>query len=64
MIGYRPKGFSWTGEQSLVDAKCLADQNGGLYIAAETEDDLILALEKTLGCPMVTQQAWPKYGTD
>ena len=63
VIGYRPKGFSWTGEQSLVDAKCLADQNGGLYIAAETEDDLILALEKTLGCPMVTQQAWPKYGT-
>jgi Ca-activated chloride channel family protein len=30
VIGYRPKGFSWTGEQSLVDAKCLADQNGGL----------------------------------
>ena len=58
VIGYRPKGFSWTGEQSLVDAKCLADQNGGLYIAAETEDDLILALEKTLGCPMVTQQAY------
>jgi hypothetical protein len=37
VIGYRPKGFSWTGEQSLVDAKCLADQNGGLYIAAETK---------------------------
>ena len=37
VIGYRPKGFSWTGEQSLVDAKCLADQNGGLYIAAENK---------------------------
>ena len=57
VIGYRTKGFSWTGEQSLIDAKCLADQSGGLYIAAETEEDLIVALEKTLGCPMVTQRA-------
>ena len=64
VIGYRPKGFSWTGEQSLIDAKCLADQSGGLYIAAETEDDLIVALEKTLGCPMVTQQAQPVAGTE
>ena len=52
VIGYRPPNFSWTGEQSLVDAKCLADRNGGLYIAAETEEDLIAALEKTLDCPM------------
>ena len=60
IIGYRgPKGFSWTGEQSLVDAKCLADQNGGLYIAAETKDDVIAALEKTLDCPMVTERALP-----
>lgn len=55
VIGYRPKGFSWTGEQSILEAKCLAETNGGLYLTAESEDELIAALEKTLGCPMVTQ---------
>jgi Ca-activated chloride channel homolog len=62
VIGYRPKGFSWTGEESILGAKCLADENGGLYIAAVTKDDLIEALEKTLGCPMVTQHAAPARG--
>jgi Ca-activated chloride channel homolog len=55
VIGYRPKGYSWTGEQSIVDARCLADQTGGLYISVETEDDLVAALEKTLDCPMTTE---------
>lgn len=59
VIGYRPPNFSWTGEQSLVDAKCLADRNGGLYIAAETEEDLIVALEKTLDCPMSARGPLP-----
>jgi Ca-activated chloride channel family protein len=59
VVGYRPKGFSWTGEQSILSAKCLADENGGLYIAAETKDELIEALDKTLGCPMVTQRIAP-----
>jgi Ca-activated chloride channel family protein len=57
VIGYRPKYFSWTGEQSIVDARCLADQNGGLYVSAETREDLIEALTKTLDCPMVTQKS-------
>lgn len=59
VIGYRPKGFSWTGEESILGAKCLADENGGLYIAAETREELIEALDKTLGCPMVTRRAAP-----
>jgi Ca-activated chloride channel homolog len=59
VIGYRVKDFSWTGEQSLIDAKCLAEQTGGLYITAETEQDLVEALEKTLGCPMLSQRAVP-----
>jgi Ca-activated chloride channel family protein len=59
VIGYRPKGFSWTGEESILGAKCLADENGGLYIAAVTKDDLVEALEKTLGCPMVTDRSAP-----
>jgi Ca-activated chloride channel family protein len=59
VIGFRPKGFSWTGEESILGAKCLADENGGLYIAAETREELIEALDKTLGCPMVTQRVAP-----
>ena len=27
IIGYRMKDFSWTGEQSILDAKCLAEEN-------------------------------------
>jgi Ca-activated chloride channel family protein len=43
------------GEQSLLDVKCLAEKNGGLYLPVESEDELIAALERTLGCPMVTE---------
>ena len=49
------KDFSWTGEQSILDVKCLAEANGGLYITAETEEELVEALEKTLGCPMLSR---------
>ena len=56
VIGFRMKDFSWTGEQSILDVKCLAEQNGGLYISADARQDLIDALEKTLGCPMLTQR--------
>ncbi len=55
VIGFRYQNFSWTGGQSLLDLRCLADQNGGLYIRANTEDDLVKALQKTLNCPMLTQ---------
>ena len=53
VIGIRVKGC---GEQSLLDTECLADQNGGLYIGVESEDDLAKALEKTLGCPMLSDR--------
>ena len=55
VIGFRLKNFSWTGEQSILDAKCLAEQNGGLYITAESHEELVEALEKTLGCPMLSR---------
>ena len=58
IIGIRVKGLSaWTGEQSILETKCLAEQNNGLYIPVETEDDLITAFEKTLGCPVLSQGA-------
>jgi Ca-activated chloride channel homolog len=56
IIGLRVKNYTWMGEQALLDTKCLAEENGGLYIPVETEEELIAALEKTLGCPMVTER--------
>ena len=54
VIGLRVKGLSWTGEANIVETQCLAEHNGGLYLTPETTDDLIAALEKTLGCPKVS----------
>ena len=59
VIGIRVKGYTWMGEQSLLDTECLAEQNGGLYIGVESEDDLAKALERTLGCPMLSESALP-----
>jgi Ca-activated chloride channel family protein len=55
IIGLRVKGYTWMGEQSVVEAKCLAERNRGLYLTVETEDELMEALEKALGCPMTTR---------
>jgi Ca-activated chloride channel homolog len=55
IISLRVKGYTWTSEQNILEAKCLAEQNGGLYLPVETQDELMEALEKTLGCPMTTE---------
>ena len=55
VIGFRYKGYSWTGTNSIVDLMCIADQNNGLYIKADDETELIEALKKTLDCPMLSQ---------
>jgi Ca-activated chloride channel homolog len=55
VIGFRYDGFSWTGGgNSVMELMCLADENNGLYIKANSEDELVEALEKTLDCPMVS----------
>ena len=54
VVGYQLKNFRWTGAQSFLDVKCLAEETGGLYITAENRQDLIQAFEKTLGCPMMS----------
>jgi len=59
IIGYRVENFSWTGEQSIIEAKCLAERNNGLYITAKNQEDLVAAFEKTLDCPMISQRAVP-----
>jgi len=57
IIGFRMKGFSWTGENSILDAKCLAQENNGLYISADNKDDLVAALKATLECPMTSENS-------
>jgi len=54
VIGYQLKAFRWTGAQSFLDVKCLAEETGGLYITAENRQDLVEAFQKTLGCPMMS----------
>ena len=57
VISFRYQAYSWTGEQSIGEARCLAEQNSGFYITVDTEQDLVTALEKTLDCPMISQAA-------
>ena len=49
VIGYRDGQ-----QQGYFMARCMADQTGGQYISASNEDDLVKALRKTLGCPLLT----------
>jgi len=60
VIGFQMKDFYWTGEQSVLDVKCLAESNGGLYITAQNQEELVEAFEKTLGCPMMSQWVRPE----
>ena len=55
VIAFRYDGFSWTGGNNVMDLMCLAEQNHGIYTKANSEAELVEALEKTLDCPMVSQ---------
>ena len=59
VISFRYQSYSWTGEQSIEETKCLAQSSGGLYITVDTEQDLVAALDKTLDCPMISQGVAP-----
>jgi Ca-activated chloride channel family protein len=63
VIGYKVRAdfFSW-GNPEQTDrtavtsvAKCLAQKTGGLYVSAETVDELSDAMEQTLGCLLIGQ---------
>jgi Ca-activated chloride channel family protein len=55
VIAFRYEGSDWGGGMSVLDLMCVADANGGLYVKANSEDELTEALEKTLDCPMISQ---------
>jgi Ca-activated chloride channel family protein len=60
VIGYRLEE-GWTGQQSRLESKCLAHQNNGVFITAKTEAELVASLERTLGCPLVSQNVIAKH---
>jgi Ca-activated chloride channel family protein len=59
VIGFRASGdfFAWNNpEQTFGEdtvAKCFADRTGGTFATAETVDELVEALNRTLGCPVI-----------
>lgn len=63
VIGFRVRGAHFVWPDQPLDAtiepvaRCLADQTGGLYVHAETLDDLVGALRQTLGCPVFSDLA-------
>ncbi len=57
VIGYRD------GESEYFKARCIADETGGKYYAVSTEDQLIEALRKTLGCPFLTEKTRPRFAS-
>lgn len=53
VISYRTENYSWVGEFSVLDTKCLAEENNGFYITAYSYQELVEAFEKALDCPMI-----------
>ena len=60
VIGFRAvvDFFAWNNPEqdphnSTTVARCLADETGGYFVTTETIDELVAALQKTLGCPVV-----------
>lgn len=53
VIGYRMRELATTN--GYVQSRCMTDSTGGLYISVETSEQLVEALQKTLGCPAVSE---------
>lgn len=60
---FDPKHFGTGGFEKGVEtqARCLADLTGGLYVSAENTDELVGALQQTLGCALLSE-AEPRGG--
>ena len=60
VIGFRAvvDFFAWNNPEqdphtSTTVARCLSDETGGLFVKTETVDELVAALQRTLGCPVI-----------
>jgi Ca-activated chloride channel family protein len=54
VIGYRARDS--TEVSGVLQSRCLAEETGGLYISAETTDELASAFQRALGCPIVSRR--------
>lgn len=52
VIGYRLEAAA--SAEGMFETRCLAEKTGGLYIAANSTEDLVEALRKTLSCQFIT----------
>lgn len=65
VIGFkvRDRFFQWDSQDAAKSgdsaARCLAEETGGLYVSTETTQELIEALQKSLACPVLTEQRAP-----
>ena len=59
VIGYRMQDLISQREQGVTDMKCLAATTGGRFIGAGSIDELVAALNKTLGCPLIAKRRAP-----
>jgi Ca-activated chloride channel family protein len=59
VIGFRVvvDFFSWNNPEqdptSTSVSRCLADTTGGLFVSTETVDELVAALQETMGCALI-----------
>ncbi len=60
VIGFRAvvDFFAWNNPEqdptgTTLVAECLAEQTGGMFVTTETVGDLVAALRRTLGCPLI-----------
>ena len=53
VIGFGMTAF-WTGGQSAIDVRCIAEATGGLHIGTNSQEELVEAFQKTLGCAMMS----------
>ncbi|MDJ0827132.1 MAG: VWA domain-containing protein [Rhodobacter sp.] len=68
VIGFRvrPDYFEWESNEgagqreTVAVAECLAEETGGMYVSAETVDDLTAALQVTLGCAVIGRAGTPE----
>ncbi|MDJ0513637.1 MAG: VWA domain-containing protein [Methyloceanibacter sp.] len=56
VIASRYHSFSWRGANHATELGCLAEASGGVYVKANSEDELIAALRETLDCPRLSKR--------
>jgi Ca-activated chloride channel family protein len=58
VIGYAPKGAG----DAVWKSRCMAEDTGGVYVSVGTTEELVEALQKTMGCPLLSDAAGARDG--